>query len=253
MNRIITILALLSAAFSATVAAQSDFDESKATVSPLQVDNRIHDFGTIREADGIVEHTFLFRNTSSRPVVILRARTGCTCVKAYPPKRPIAPGATAKVRVTFNPNYRPGHFSKEIAIICDSSRYNRIWIRGDVEAMKHPIPENYNYAYGQGLYLNFRRMIFATVPAGTSKVMKLRLANDSDRTMRLTFECPDSQGLDILIPSGFILPPKGEDIMPITITVDKPFKGEKRFQVYPVVNGKRLPESIEVLVNGQIK
>ena len=38
-------------------------------ISSFKYDKRVHDFGTIKEKDGKVSHTFTFTNTSILPVV----------------------------------------------------------------------------------------------------------------------------------------------------------------------------------------
>ena len=59
------------------------------------------DFGNIREADGPVSHDFIIENGCTTPVI---------------PKEPIKPGASAKIRVTFDPAGRPGDFDKTIRV-----------------------------------------------------------------------------------------------------------------------------------------
>ena len=90
-------------------------------ISSFKYDKRVHDFGTIKEKDGKVSHTFTFTNTSILPVVISDVNSWCGCTTAEYTKTPILPGKTAKVTVTFNPQSRPGKFSKEVVLNLDGN------------------------------------------------------------------------------------------------------------------------------------
>ena len=71
------------------------------------------DFGTIREEQGRVSHTFTGENRSERPVVILDVVTSCGCTVPQFSRKPVLPGEKTQITVTFDPANRPGTFSKE--------------------------------------------------------------------------------------------------------------------------------------------
>lgn len=234
MNKLRHIITVVLCAITITSIAQTPNKSVK-------FDEIIHDFGTIDETAGKVSHRFRFTNVGNEPVVMLYARAGCGCVHADIPKQPIQPGKTGIVTVTFDPNYRPGHFSKEIALVSDGKKFNRIWVKGDVKPGKHPIKENFRYEFGHGLYMNFKRMVFGTIKEGEEKTMKLKFANDYQITMQLTFEIekPDPD-FTVVIPTGHILQPEGDGMMPITVRVNKAFTGERTVNLIPIANGYRL-------------
>ncbi|MBR5076125.1 MAG: DUF1573 domain-containing protein, partial [Bacteroidales bacterium] len=60
--------------------------------SPAVFDSREWDFGAIREADGVVRHSFLVFNAGDRPMRITRAVPGCSCISATLPRTAVAPG-----------------------------------------------------------------------------------------------------------------------------------------------------------------
>lgn len=74
------------------------------------------DFGVIKENGGSVSHEFEFTNTGKGPLVILNATADCGCTRPEYPKSPIAPGKSAKIRVTFNPKNYAGGFVKNVKI-----------------------------------------------------------------------------------------------------------------------------------------
>lgn len=82
----------------------------------IEFDTKSHDFGTIKEADGSVSCEFAFTNTGSEPIVIISANASCGCTRPEYPKKPIAPGKTDKIKVTYNPMGRPGEFNKTIKV-----------------------------------------------------------------------------------------------------------------------------------------
>ena len=47
----------------------------------IEFAERVFDFGTVREEDGIVSHRFTFRNRSDHPIVITRMQTTCQCIR----------------------------------------------------------------------------------------------------------------------------------------------------------------------------
>lgn len=75
-----------------------------------------HDFGYIKEAKGAVSHTFQLKNTGDKPLVILQVVTSCGCTRPEFPTKPIKPGKTAKIKVTFNPAGRSGAFMKPVKV-----------------------------------------------------------------------------------------------------------------------------------------
>ena len=94
----------------------------------------VHDFGTIREADGPVSHEFTFDNAGTAPLVILKTIASCGCTRPAYPKAPLAPGKKDKIKVTFNPAGRPGEFNKTIDVTTNDpkSRKTRLRIKGNV-------------------------------------------------------------------------------------------------------------------------
>ncbi len=59
------------------------------------------DFGDITQGDK-VSHTFELTNTGDTPLIISNVAATCGCTVPSWPKEPIAPGASAKIQVSFN-------------------------------------------------------------------------------------------------------------------------------------------------------
>ena len=100
----------------------------------ISAENTSYDFGTIKEADGKVSHTFEISNTGDMPLVITRIIASCGCTTPEWTKEPIAPGKKAEIKVTFDPSGRPGTFSKTISIYSNGKTGSYVLnIRGKVE------------------------------------------------------------------------------------------------------------------------
>lgn len=50
----------------------------------------------------IVEHSFSVKNTGDIPLVLTSYEVECDCTKAFLPEKPIQPGETVGVKVTFD-------------------------------------------------------------------------------------------------------------------------------------------------------
>ena len=105
--------------------------QKKAVISAEETS---FDFGTIKEANGNVSHTFQIKNTGDSPLVLTRVIASCGCTTPEWTKEPIEPGTTGDVTITYNPKNRPGPFVKTISVYSNGKTGSFILtIRGEVE------------------------------------------------------------------------------------------------------------------------
>ncbi len=217
----------------------------------VKFDKTIHDFGKIHETAGKVSYRFKFTNVGRDTVVMTFARSGCGCVAPSVPKNPVLPGKSDYVTVTFDPEFRPGKFSKEIAVISNGRKYNRIWINGEVIPGKHAISKNYRHALGLELYSSNRVLNYATVAPGKEKNMDLSLGNNSDKPMNLTFTLSKSpEEFTVVFPARLTLQPQQAQKIPVKLKMLKEFTGEKKIKIFPHLAGKTL-NPIEITVKSK--
>lgn len=81
----------------------------------LRFDTLIHNFGVIKD-DKKQYHAFEFTNTGKEPLMILGAEGSCGCTVPSWPRDPIAPGKSAKIEVSFDPNGKSGEQSKIVTV-----------------------------------------------------------------------------------------------------------------------------------------
>jgi hypothetical protein len=97
------------------------------------VDSAIYDFGFINEVDGFVSHVFEILNNGEAPLVISRVIASCGCTTPQWTKEPIQPGQTGDIKVTYDPNGRPGKFTKTINVYSNGKTGSYVLtIKGEV-------------------------------------------------------------------------------------------------------------------------
>ena len=130
MNKIITLLLALALFLPCAV-------EAKKKQAEIAFDETVYNFGTIPEKGGPVTHVFNFRNTGDANLVIIDAKADCGCTEPKFPAKPVAPGGKGYVKVTFDPQYRPGAFNKVVTIRTNAKQKKvRLKITGTVNRNK---------------------------------------------------------------------------------------------------------------------
>jgi hypothetical protein len=95
------------------------------------LDEHLH-FGTFDLAE-TREGVYEIKNKGENPLIILDVTTSCNCTEIAWPRKPVPPGDTARIRVTYTPNER-GRFSKTIDLYCNTSpRLTILRLDGHIE------------------------------------------------------------------------------------------------------------------------
>lgn len=90
-------------------------------------------FGLIKK-DSKVEHVFKFKNTGNSDLIISNAKGSCGCTIPEYPKKPIKPGATGEIKVSFNSEGKIGQQRKSITIFSNTPKgTEKIYIRAIIE------------------------------------------------------------------------------------------------------------------------
>jgi hypothetical protein len=128
------LFAAAALVFSLAVKAQSTFDD----VAKMNTEK--HDFGKIPQGKP-VDFYFEIKNKSEKPIVIEYANASCGCTTPEVPKEPIAPGATEKIKVTFNAA-GIGAFTKTVTIkLAGIDQPKVVTITGEQVAAAQPAEE----------------------------------------------------------------------------------------------------------------
>ncbi|MFA5574739.1 MAG: DUF1573 domain-containing protein [Brumimicrobium sp.] len=106
------ILFTLSLAFIAFIGFNNAIAQESG--AKIEFKSDVVDYGTIdQHSDGLRE--FVFTNTGDAPLIISNAKGSCGCTVPTWPKEPIAPGATASIKVKYATN-RVGAFNKTVTL-----------------------------------------------------------------------------------------------------------------------------------------
>ncbi len=108
MKKILTSL-LLCTAVAGSLFAQ------KGARFEFKDKNDTYDFGTVKDGEQVV-HIFEFKNVGDQPLQILKAEASCGCTTPEFSPKPVLPGKTGTIKVTFNSAGRVGPTHKDITI-----------------------------------------------------------------------------------------------------------------------------------------
>lgn len=144
----------------------------------IEFDERRYDFGTIEEELGKVSCNFEFKNTGNEPLVIANVRTSCGCTAPEYTQEPILPGATGNIKITFNPQGRPGKFSKSIYVYANTDPDRTILrITGEVTRNDNESQAT-QYAYRIGdMALSALHLPLSKIPKGRTSQGSIEVVN----------------------------------------------------------------------------
>src|SRR4051812_16313859 len=139
-NLLSVILLLVTTAF---IYAQdkptlSNVGNDNANQAAFKFNEEEFNFGTIMQGDQ-VKHDFEFTNTGKEPLIISNAAGSCGCTVPEWPKEPIAPGAKAMIKVTFNSAGKMGMQDKTITLTSNAKQNPMvIHLKGNVDKAMDP-------------------------------------------------------------------------------------------------------------------
>lgn len=198
------------------------------------------DFGTIRESDGRVSHTFTGTNRGSKPVVILDVVTTCGCTRPEFTQRPIVAGGKTQITVTYDPANRPGTFDKQLDVYSSERvKVATLTIRGKVLPRQKTTEELYPIDAGNGLRLNSTLSAFSYVYPGRRAQSSIGYVNTSSRPVTLELRPQQASGVfDIKAPRQIAPGARGEIDLAYDIPATAPRYGTLR-DVFEVVVDNR--------------
>lgn len=76
----------------------------------------VYDFGTVKADHKPVTHEYEFTNISDVPLTILSVSASCGCTRPKYDPKPVQPGKSGKIKVTFLPKGQRGYISKNVKV-----------------------------------------------------------------------------------------------------------------------------------------
>lgn len=117
MKRLLSAILIAVMATSATFAKKIVDTNAKIDIDVSEI---THDFGNI-QAPNSVKHTFTVKNDGSAALVIVSASASCGCTSPKFSPKPIQPGESGTVEVTFTPRGRSGEINEEVKLRLQSA------------------------------------------------------------------------------------------------------------------------------------
>lgn len=175
-----TLLVIASLFISSFLVAQSAMPEISFT-------KELHDFGTIKEIDGVKSYKFVFKNTGKKPLIINNVKASCGCTTPAWTKAPIGSGKTGHVEVKFDPKNRPGPFNKTITVSSNASKGDtKLSIKGQVIEREKTVDDLFRYTV-EGLKLKSKHIALTKVLSNSTKDEAVILYNTTDKAMTVEF------------------------------------------------------------------
>lgn len=175
----ISLLAIFSAVFIIYSIGQE---------SEIKFEKTEHDFGTIKEENGVVKYSFKFENTGDAPLVIKNVKASCGCTTPSWPKRPIGPGEKETVTAAYNPHKRPGYFKKSITIMSNAKNSPKvIYISGTVTPKPKGIEDLYPFEVGD-LRFKTSHIAFSKIQPKAQKTETMEIVNTGKNNVTLSFK-----------------------------------------------------------------
>lgn len=154
----------------------------------IHFEQRLHDFGTIKEVNGTVSYNFVFVNRGTSPILVKNVESSCGCTSPEWTKQPILPGQTGFVKATFDPKDRPGYFDKTITVFSNAKTpIVELKIKGTVEGRTRTVLDEYPYELASGLRLPLDHISLMKVRKGDSKGMNYGVYNNSGKKVTVSF------------------------------------------------------------------
>ena len=128
MKKFLAILLLLSGTFIAGAQTTTTGPSSQPNPEVLQLKESEHDFAQIPQGKPVF-YIFTVTNTGTTPLKLDDVHASCGCTTPEWSRDPIAPGASAEIKVGYNAASE-GVFTKSINITYNTNQTKQLLIKG---------------------------------------------------------------------------------------------------------------------------
>jgi len=102
----------------------------------VMVIDSAYNFGKVMDGEK-VEYNYRFKNTGTKPLVIVNAVASCGCTVPQKPERPVLPGEIGFIKVVFDSKSRVGTVHKSVTITSNAHpEFMQLVLTGEVTAQK---------------------------------------------------------------------------------------------------------------------
>ena len=112
--------------------AAAQAEQALKDSTTVQIIDSSYNFGKVAEGEK-VEYSYRFKNTGTKPLVIVDAHADCGCTVPHKPERPILPGETGFIKIVFDSKGRAGNAYKTIRVTSNANpEFPQLILTGDV-------------------------------------------------------------------------------------------------------------------------
>ena len=102
----------------------------------VQIIDSAYNFGKVTDGEK-VEYSYRFRNTGTKPLVVVQASASCGCTVPQKPEKPILPGEIGFIKIVFDSKNRVGNAHKTITVESNANpEFPPLILTGEVVAAK---------------------------------------------------------------------------------------------------------------------
>lgn len=131
--------AVIELKLSGDVLSKADYKSKKGTLA-FKFTETEHDFGVVKQSQGIVSHDFEFEYQGVEPITITAVPTSCACTSAQLSQREFKQGDKGVLTVEFDPNLHEepeGKFFKTVTLMTNPPLEQqpeiKIWVEMDLD------------------------------------------------------------------------------------------------------------------------
>ena len=243
-NRFVNLkLTAISLSLMIAVLAFIPFSSYAQQTADIKFEQMDHNFGKIKELGGPADYEFKFTNTGKVPLIIAMVNTSCGCTTPEYSKEPVLPGKTGFIKVSFNPEFRPGVFTKSITVNANIPRSIAVLtISGEVIPKDFKIEDTYPIDYGK-LRLKSNELSLFKVKENENKTDTLHFYNPG--TTQVTVGVGQLPPFIYIKTPTVVVPPRSDGNLIIVFKGDKkPSYGFISTNIALTINGESKPSYI---------
>ena len=212
---------------------QTAIAQSFADISFEKMD---YNFGKIKEEAGPANYDFKFTNSGKIPLIIQAVEASCGCTTPQWSKEPILPGKTGFIKVSYNPDRRPGVFTKSITVNANVQKSPYVLtITGEVVPKTLRSEDLYPVDFGS-IRLRSGELSFVKIKDNEIKTDTLHFYNPGTLAVSVNFKIVPPYISIKTIPS--VIQPKSKGFFLITFDANKkPSFGYVMNRIYLSFNG----------------
>ena len=102
------------------VTSPKSASETSEKQAVIKFDKEEHNFGTLLQGE-VVTYSFHFTNTGNMPLIISEVGSSCGCTVGDYPRKPIEPGKTGDIKVSYNSAGHHGFQSRFLTVMSNTN------------------------------------------------------------------------------------------------------------------------------------